>query len=252
VATAAAPPAAPSPLAFASPPGYASPYYTPAGSPPQAPVHRTPWTLIIAAVVVLIVVMAGCGTAVALLTNKASVTGGITSDVPSPTPGGSPSALASPSPIAGATLASNDYVTVPVPPGWQVSHKDSQAIDLLSPNGLGALVVASGPLSPHSTAQAGKDELDKAFSTKYPGAGNCPGTRPANGSLNGASGIFWTLCYTVVSNGNSFPGASALFVGVNSDGSIAYLLELATLAGNMDGFRVESKAIVQGVVWKSK
>jgi hypothetical protein len=215
-------------------------------------VHRTPWTIIIAAVVGLIVVMAGCGTAVALLTNKASVSGGITSDLPSPTPAGSPSPLASPSPIAGATLASNDYVTIPVPPGWQVAHKDSQVIALLNPSGSGSMVVASGPLSPSSTAQAGKDAIDKTFQTKYPGAQNCAGTSPKNGTLNGASGIFWTLCYTVVANGNSFPAASALFVGVNSNGSIAYLLELATLAGNMDTFRVDTKAIVQGIVWKSK
>ena len=208
--------------------------------------------MILAAVGALILLMAGCGTAVALLTNKASISGGITSDVPSPTPAGSPSPLASPSPIAGATVASNDYVTIPVPRGWQVSHKDSQAIALLSPNGLGSLVVASGPLSPHSTAQAGKDALTKAFETKYPGAGNCAGTRPTNGSLNGATGIFWTLCYTVVSGGNSFPAASALFAGTNADGSMAYLLELATLAGNMEGFRTETKPIVQGIVWKSK
>jgi len=208
--------------------------------------------LIIAAVIGLIVVMAGCGTAVAFLTNKASVTGGITSDVPSPTPAGSPSPLPSPSPIAGATSVSNDYVTIQVPSGWQVAHKDSQAIALLSPNGLGSLVVASGPLSPSSTSQAGKDAIDKTFQTKYPGAGNCPGTSPKNGSLNGASGIFWTLCYTVVSAGNSFPAASALFVGVNSDGSIAYVLELATSAGNMDTFRTDTKAIVQGIVWKNK
>lgn len=252
VVAAPAPPAPAPPLAYASPPGLASPYYSPVGAAPQAPVHRTPWTLIIAAVVVLIVVMAGCGTAVALITNKASVTGGITSDLPSPTPAGSPSPLASPSPIAGATVASNDYLTVPVPPGWQVAHKDSQVIALLSPNGLGSMVVASGPLSPTSTAQAGKDSIDKTFQTKYPGAQNCAGTSPKNGTLNGASGIFWTLCYTVVHSGNSFPAASALFVGVNSNGSIAYLLELATSAGNMDGFRVETKAMVQGIIWKSK
>lgn len=252
VVAAPAPPAPAAAVAYASPPGLASPYYSPVGAPPQAPVHRTPWTLIIAAVVGLVVVMAGCGTAVALLTNKASVTGGITSDLPSPTPAGSPSPLASPSPIAGATTASNDYVSIPVPPGWQVSHKDSQAIALLSPNGLGSLVVASGPLSPHSTAQAGKDQIDKAITTKYPGAANCPGTSPKNGTLNGAAGIFWTLCYTVVANGNSFPAASALFVGVNADGSIAYLLELATLAGNMDSFRLDTKPIVAGIVWKSK
>jgi hypothetical protein len=248
----AAPPAPAAAMAYASPPVYASPYYSPTGSQRQAPVHRTPWTLIIAAVVGLIVVMAGCGTAVALLTNKASITGGITSDLPSPTPAGSPSPLASPSAIAGATSASNDYLTIPVPPGWQVAHKDSQVIALLSPNGLGSITVASGPLNPPSTAQAGKDQIDKALTTKYPGAQNCPGTRPTNGTLNGASGIFWTLCYTVVSNGNSFPAASALFVGVNSNGSIAYLLELATLAGSMDTFRVDTKPIVAGIVWKSK
>jgi hypothetical protein len=55
-----------------------------------------------------------------------------------------------------------------------------------------------------------------------------------------------------VQNGNSFPAASALFVGVNSSEDIAYLLELATLAGQMDSFRVETKPIVAGIVWKSK
>src|SRR6202171_6149511 len=145
VVAAPAPPMAAAPIAFASPPGLATPYSSPSAAAPQAPVHRTPWAMILAAVGALILLMAGCGTAVALLTNKASISGGITSDVPSPTPAGSPSPLASPSPIAGATVASNDYVTIPVPRGWQVSHKDSQAIALLSPNGLGSLVVASGP-----------------------------------------------------------------------------------------------------------
>src|ERR1700674_2208610 len=87
--------------AAAAAPPVAAPGWAAAAPPAAAPVHRTPWTLIIAAVVGLIVVMAGCGTAVALLTNKASITGGITSDLPSPTPAGSPSPLASPPATAG-------------------------------------------------------------------------------------------------------------------------------------------------------
>src|ERR1700687_5305002 len=63
------PPTAP-PIAYAAPAplpvAYASPYYSPAGAMPQAPVHRTPWVLIISAVVVLILVMAGGATARAL------------------------------------------------------------------------------------------------------------------------------------------------------------------------------------------
>jgi hypothetical protein len=218
----------------------------------QAPVHRTPWMIIIAAVVGLIVVMAGCGTAIALLTSKVNITGGITPDIPSPSPAGSATPLPSPSPIAGATLASNDYETVPVPPGWKVTHKDTQVISLLDPTGIGSFVVASGPLGATSTAQAGKDAIDKTYQTKFPGAQNCAGSRATNGTLNGAPGIFWTLCYTVVQSGNAYPAASALFAGVNSNGTIAYLLEMATMAGNMESFRVETKPIVQRIVWKAK
>src|SRR6202158_4971945 len=62
--------ASPPPLAYASPPplpvAYASPYHDPAGAAPQAAVHRTPWVLIISAIVVLFLVMAGWGTAIAL------------------------------------------------------------------------------------------------------------------------------------------------------------------------------------------
>src|ERR1700686_636430 len=105
----ASPPQAPPP-AYASPPpapvAYASPYYSPAAAFPQAPVHRTPWVLVLAAIFGLIVLMAGCGTAIALLNNgKASVTGGITSDVPSPTPAGSPSPIASPIALTGPTAS---------------------------------------------------------------------------------------------------------------------------------------------------
>src|SRR6202040_4290267 len=83
------PPAAPPP----PPPGYQSPYYQPSALGPQPPVHRTPWTLIIAGVVVLVVVMAGCGTAFAVLGSRASSNQGSTGILPSPSPAGSPSPL---------------------------------------------------------------------------------------------------------------------------------------------------------------
>src|SRR5438105_5560935 len=52
-----------------APPGaYQSPYYTPTG--PVPPVHRTPWMLIIAGVVALVVLMAGCGTALAIIGHR--------------------------------------------------------------------------------------------------------------------------------------------------------------------------------------
>ena len=57
------PPPGPPP-GIAPPTGYQSPYYTPAG--PVPPLHRTPWMLIIAGVVALVVLMAGCGTALAI------------------------------------------------------------------------------------------------------------------------------------------------------------------------------------------
>src|SRR6267378_1042356 len=54
----------------APPPGaYQSPYYAPSAVGPQPPVHRTPWAIIISAIVVLVVLMAGCGTAIAVLSN---------------------------------------------------------------------------------------------------------------------------------------------------------------------------------------
>src|SRR5467141_4310373 len=122
------------PAAYASPPpvAYASPYYAPAAAMPQAPVHRSPWVLIIGAVVALIVIMAGCGTAIALLGGKATLTGGISPDVPSPSPAGSPSPVASPVALTGPT-ATNPVVTVSVPPGWAVAAKDNESITLSDP-----------------------------------------------------------------------------------------------------------------------
>src|ERR1700682_6509033 len=76
--------------------GYQSPYYVPAV--PHAPVHRTPWMLIIAGVIGLVIVMAGCGTVLAVIASHGTVTGsgGVTSGLPSPNPGGSPGPAGSP------------------------------------------------------------------------------------------------------------------------------------------------------------
>jgi hypothetical protein len=243
-------------VAYASPPpvpaGYSSPYYSPVGVGPQAPVHRTPWILIVSAVVVLIVLMAGCGTAIALLGGgKFTFSGGI-SGLPSPTPGVSPSPIAQPTLAPGATSVSNDGVTVPLLSGWSLANKDAQSIGLLNPAGNGSLVVASGTLNPRQTAQQGKDAVDKVFAGKYPDARPCPGSTTKTGSLNGVSGIFWTLCYTVVQSGRSFPAASSLFAGANANGSVGCLLELATLQNNLQAFITESAPIVQGIQWKLK
>src|SRR5450759_1543216 len=256
----APPPAGPTatapPLAYASPPplqaAYVSPYYSPARAFPQAPVHRTPWVLIVAGVVGLIVLMAGCGTAIALF-NKGgvNVSGGITSDPPSPTPAGSPSPIASPTSLSGPT-ASTDGVTVPVPSGWVVDSKDAEQITLVDPSTAGVLTVASAPSNPTSTAEEQKNSVDQEFTSKYPDTKNCPNSKTTTGSLNGAKGIFWTLCFTLVSGSQSFPAAISAFVGVNSDGSVFYGLLLLTRQDNLQNFINESAPIVKAIQWKLK
>jgi len=250
---AAAPAAAAAPVAYASPPpapvAYASPYYAPAGAMPQAPVHRTPWVLIIAAVVALIVIMAGCGTAIALLGGKASLSGGISPDVPSPSPAGSPSPVASPTALQGPT-ASNPVVTVPVPTGWAVSAKDNESITLSDPNGLGFISVASGAQNPHLTAQQQKAGADAAIKAKYPDSVECGGVRPTTGSLGGKQGIFWNLCFTLVSGGRSLPAEASLFVATNADGSTWYAVIMITAQTYMQNLTTEAAPILKGIQWK--
>src|SRR5207245_8975638 len=119
----AAPPAPPEapPGAFAGPPvgiappvvgptGYQSPYYTPSGV--AAPVHRTPWMLIIAGVLALTVLMAGLGTALAVIGNRNSPGGsGIGSPLTSPSPGVTPTPVASPTSTPGATTPEPNAAT---------------------------------------------------------------------------------------------------------------------------------------------
>jgi zinc-ribbon domain len=254
------PPSAPGstapPLAYASPPpasvAYASPYYAPTAAFPQAPVHRTPWILILAAIFGLIVLMAGCGTAIALFNNgKVSVTGGITSDVPSPTPAGSPSPVTSPSALTGPS-ASNTGLTLPVPPGWVVDSKDNEQITLADPSGAGVITVGSGASNPAMTAQQQKDGVDQVFTSKYPDTKNCPNTKTTTGSLNGPQGIFWTICFTLTSGSQSFPAAASMFVGTNADGSVFYGVILLSRQDNLQNFVTEAAPVLKGIQWKLK
>jgi hypothetical protein len=223
----------------------------PAAGFPQPAVHRTPWVLIIAGVVGLIVLMAGCGTAIALFTKAGSVSVGITPDVPSPTPAGSPSPIASPTSLSGP-IASNDGVTISVPTGWVVDSKDTVQITLTDPSTTGVLSVASAQSDPTSTAEQQKNSIDQQFITKYPDTKACPNTKTTNGSLNGVKGIFWTLCFTLVSGSQSFPAAISAFVGVNNDGSAFYGLLLLARQDNLQNFVTEAAPVVKSIQWKLK
>src|SRR5207302_820904 len=182
-----------------SPTGYQSPYYTPSGV--AAPVHRTPWMLIIAGILALTVLMAGLGTALAVIGNRNSPGGsGIGSPLTSPAPGVTPTPVASPTSKPGATTTeSNDGLTVPVPPGWSVASKDGETIILMDPNTEGDVTLASGPSSPAQSAQDNKTSIDGYFKGKYPDTRNCPNTSTTNTTFNGAKGISWTMCFTLTS-----------------------------------------------------
>jgi hypothetical protein len=241
-----------SPPGFASPPGYQSPYYVPSAAAPPTQVHRTPWLLILGAVVVLVVVMAGVGTAVALLHSQAGTTNaaGI-APLPSPSPAGTPSPVASPTALTGPT-ASNDGETIPVPAGWAVDAKDSESITISDASGNGSVTIGSGPSNPSETAQQNKDMVDKFFAGKYPDTRPCAGTRTTAGSLDGANGIFWQLCFTLVSGGQSFQAAAPIFAGANGDGSVYYVVMLLTPSNNLQAFVSESAPILAGIQWKLK
>lgn len=240
-----------SPPGFAAPPGYQTPYYAPSLGAPQAAVHRTPWLLILSAVVVLLVVMAGCGTAFALLRNQGGASGGtgIAPGLSSPSPAGSPSPIPSPIALSGPS-ASNGGETIPVPAGWVVDAKDNESITMSDPSGTGSVTVGSGPSNPSQSAQQNKDTLDKFFTGKYPDTKTCPNTKTTNGSLNGASGIFWQLCFTLVSGGQSFPATAPLFAGANADGGVYYVVMLLTGSNNLQAFIKESAPILAGIQWK--
>ena len=256
----AAPPAgfAPPPLGMPppapGPAGYQSPYYAPAA--PGVAVHRTPWMLIVAAVVALVVLMAGCGTALAVLGSRGSSNPAqaqsFSTDVPSPSPGQTPSPLPTPSPTPASTSSteSNDGVSLTLPTGWSVADKDSESITLTDPNSSGSLTVASGQSSPTQTAQDNRNTIDTYFKQQYPDSRLCPGARAASSTFNGARGVSWQLCFTITSGGQSIPAAASLFAGANQTGSVYYVVMLITRQENLATFVRDSRPVLQSVHWK--
>jgi hypothetical protein len=237
-----------------SPGGYQSPYYAPSG--PTAPVHRTPWMLIIAAVVGLIVLMAGCGTALAILGSRGNNSSGTTlTDLPSPSPATTPSPVASPIPspstnASGVATESNDGVTMTVPAGWSVASKDSEAIALIDANGAGSVTAASGASSPAQTAADNKNTIDAYFKSNYPDTRLCPGSSVVSSTFNGARGFSWSLCFTLTSGGHSIPAAASLFAGANASGSVYYVVMVITRQDNLKAYVAAAKPVLSGIKWK--
>ena len=231
-------------------PGLQSPYYAPSGAP--IPVHRTPWMLIIAAVLVATVLAAGMGAALALLGNRGTQTSSSSTlgEVPSPTPGLTPSPVASATTTTQTGLQSNDGFTLNVPSGWSVDSKDSETMVLTDPNGEGSVTVSSGVSIPTQTAQNNKDTVDSSLKSKYPDTRECPNTSPTNGTLNGVPGISWTLCFTLTSGANSVPAAASVFAGANSGGSVYYLVMVLTTQSNLTAYVSAAKPVVSSVHWK--
>jgi hypothetical protein len=260
--TQAPPPAAtyPGPPAGA-PPGpaaYASPYYSPAtGAGAQPNVHRTPWVLIVAVIVALVVVMGGVGTVLAFTLGNHNTSSPGFEAVPSPSPAVSPKPGQSPSPSATPTQSgstvSNDGVTVTIPSGWTVLSKDAETITLESPNGDGAVTIGSGASSPPASAQQNKDDIDKYFQQQYPDTKPCPGSKVTTGSLDGAAGIYWEICFTLTSGAQSVQVGAPLFVGANAGGSIYYAVFLETEVSNLTTFIAEAKPLLNGgIKWNLK
>ena len=249
-----APPPPGMPPPAAGPAGYQSPYYAPAS--PGVAVHRTPWMLIVAAVVALIVLMAGCGTALAVLGSRGSSNPAhaqsFSTDVPSPSPGQTPSPVPTPSPTptSSSSTESNDGVSLTLPTGWSVADKDSESITLTDPNSSGSLTVASGQSSPTQTAQDNRNTIDTYFKQQYPDSRLCPGTRAASSTFNGAHGVSWQLCFTITSGGQSIPAAASLFAGANQSGSVYYVVMLITRQENLATFVRDSRPVLQSVHWK--
>jgi len=247
-------------VALAPPPpppaAYQSPYYSPASGAIQPPVHRTPWLVIIAVVVVLVLVMAGVGTVLAVgFAHSSNQAATEIKQLSSPSPAGPASPVPSSSPppaISTPTSASNEGLAVPLPDGWVVDSQDSESITLVSPSGTGSITIASGSSSPLQSAQQNKATVDAFFKQQFPDTKTCAGSKTTNGSLNGVAGISWELCFTLTSGAQSLPAAALLFVGANPSGSVYYAMYMLTVASNMPAFSKECAPIVKGIQWKLK
>jgi hypothetical protein len=263
VAAVQAAPAAPSPLLPGPPPAppppgaYQSPYYAPGAVGPQPPVHRTPWMIIIAAIVVLVLIMAGAGTAIALLskhndnqTNATVLPSPSPASVPSPTTGPQPSPLPTPTTTSTGTV-SNNALSLTLPSGWTVVNQDNSTISVTNASNNGSMSVGSGtPPNAPQTAQQNKDSIDKSFSSQYPDTKPCSGSKTVSGSLSGAQGLAWVLCFTLSGGGQSVPAAALLFAGANPSGSVYYVVLLLTTQANFKQFVTDAGPILSSIQWK--
>jgi hypothetical protein len=232
------------------PPAYQSPYYAPAAGVYQPPVHRTPWVLIISAVLGLIVVMAGCGTAYAFLNARNNQTS--SNVLPSPSPAGTPSPISTASPTGGgAGTESTSAASVTVPAGWAASTSGTD-ITVTNPAGDGRVGISSGTDNPPLTAQQIKDRVDKSLTEQFPDTQACPNTTTTNASIGGVAGISWQLCFTVTTGGQSFPGEVSLWAGANTSGSVGYGVILFAQQSRMSAFINEAKPLLASIQWKLK
>jgi hypothetical protein len=205
--------------------------------------------LIIAAIVGLVIVMAGCGTALAMINARNQSSSTVGSNLPSPTPAGTPSPVSKSTPGTGsATTASTSAVSVTVPPGWVATTKDP-ALQVTDPAGRGTVVMSSGAQTAQS-AQQMKDAADQSLTNQFPDIKTCPNTKTTNGSVGGVSGIWWELCFTSTSGGQSYAGAMTIFVGVNAGGTTGYAVILLTQQSQMNAFITEAKPVLQSIKWK--
>lgn len=249
----APPPAAP--VLTGPPPAppqyYQSPYYAPGAGAMQPAVHRTPWVMILAVIVVLVLVMAGVGTVLAVGLSHANNQTANLSELSSPSPAVTPSAVPTTSASPPPPVVS-ETVSVPVPNGWSVVASDNEEITLAGPNSDGTITIASGQQDPPSTAQQNKDSVDAYFRQQYPDTKNCTGSKTTTGSLNGVSGISWELCFTISGGGQSAPAAALLFIGANPSGNVYYAMYMLALASNIQNFAKEAAPIIKGIVWNLK
>jgi hypothetical protein len=197
--------------------------------------------------------MAGCGTALAIYNsrnaNQAS-SGGL-SGLPSPSPAGTPTPIPSSSPSSGSNIATNPTLSVTVPSGWLVAAKDSETISLVDSNGE-SVTIGSGASNPAQSAQQNRDTLNQYLSGKYPDTKMCPGAKVTNGSISGAPGLFWQMCFTLTSGSQSVPAAASMFAGANSDSSVYYVVILLAPASTMNSFVVQAKPVLASIRWALK
>jgi hypothetical protein len=208
--------------------------------------------VILAAVVALVVIMAGVGTLIAVLGNRNSPSNnGSVADLASPSPEASPSPVGSPVPTpTSSATQSNDGVSVTLPAGWTVADQDSETLVLTDPNSEGEITIASGASVPAQTAQDNKTSIDQGLKGKYPDTRNCPGTTTSSATFNGAKGIAWTLCLTLTDGTHSVPAAASVFTGANSSGSVYYVVIVLTQQDDLSHYLSVAKPVLASVHWK--